>query len=55
LKIKQNLKGEIMILSLSGKIMGGPDHDKFQSEIKTLISDGYVDILLDMHKVNWTR
>jgi anti-sigma B factor antagonist len=55
LNIKQNLKDDIMILMLSGKIMGGPDHDKFQSEIKTLISDGHVDILLDMHKVNWVN
>jgi anti-sigma B factor antagonist len=55
LNIKQNLKDDIMILILSGKIMGGPDHDKFQSEIKTLISDGHVDILLDMHKVNWVN
>ena len=55
LNIKQNLKGDIMILMLSGKIMGGPDHDKFQSEIKTLIAAGHVDILLDMHKVNWVN
>ena len=38
MNIKQNLKGDVMILILSGKIMGGPDHEKFQSEIKTLIS-----------------
>jgi len=53
LNIKQNLKGDVMVLNLSGKIMGGPDHDKFQTEVKTLISSGYVDILLDMSKVNW--
>ena len=52
MNIKQNLKGDVMVLNLSGKIMGGPDHDKFQSEIKTLIAAGHVDILLDMHKVN---
>ena len=55
MNIKQNLKGDVMILNLSGKIMGGPDHEKFQSEIKTLISSGYVDILLDMNKVNWVN
>jgi len=55
LNIKQNLKGDVMVLNLSGKIMGGPDHEKFQTEIKTLISDGYVDILLDMHKVSWVN
>ena len=55
LNIKQNLKGDVMVLDLSGKIMGGPDHEKFQSEIKSLISAGHVDILLDMHKVNWVN
>ena len=55
MNIKQNLNGDVMVLSLSGKIMGGPDHEKFQSEIKTLISAGYVDILLDMHKVSWVN
>ncbi len=55
MNIKQNLKGEIMVLNLSGKIMGGPDHEKFQTEIKTLISQGYVDILLDMAKVSWVN
>ena len=55
LNIKQNLKGDVMVLNLSGKIMGGPDHEKFQTEIKTLISDGYVDILLDMNKVSWVN
>ena len=55
MNIKQNLKGDVMILNLSGKIMGGPDHEKFQSEVKTLISAGHVDILLDMSKVNWVN
>ena len=55
MNIKQNPKGDVMVLNLSGKIMGGPDHDKFQTEIKTLISAGHVDILLDMHKVSWVN
>jgi len=55
LNIKENLKGEIMVLNLGGKIMGGPDHEKFQSQIKTLVSQGQVDILLDMSKVSWVN
>ena len=55
MNIKQNLKGEVMVLNLSGKIMGGPDHEKFQTEIKTLIAEGHVDILLDMSKVSWVN
>ncbi len=55
MNIKQNLAGDVMVLNLSGKIMGGPDHEKFQNEIKTLIADGHVDILLNMSKVNWVN
>ena len=53
MKIQNKPAGDVMVLHLSGKIMGGPDHDKFHGEIKTLIADGYVDILLNMSKVNW--
>ena len=55
MNFKENLKGDVMVLDLSGKIMGGPDHEKLQSEVKTLISAGHVDILLDMHKVTWVN
>jgi anti-sigma B factor antagonist len=52
-KISRKPDGDIMILQLSGKIMGGPDHEKFHSEIKSLIAEGYVDLLLNMSKVSW--
>lgn len=53
--IKQNKHGDVMVLALSGKIMGGPDHERFLGEIKTLVSDGQVDVLLDMSKVTWVN
>jgi len=53
MNIQQTPKGEIMVLNLSGKIMGGPDYEKFHSEIKSLINDGFVDIVLNMSKVTW--
>ncbi len=53
MKIKQKAEGEVMILHLSGKIMGGPDYERFHTEIKGLIREGYVDILLNMSKVTW--
>jgi anti-sigma B factor antagonist len=53
MNIQQSPQGEIMILNLSGKIMGGPDYEKFHTEIKSLVNDGYVDILLNMSKVTW--
>lgn len=53
MNIKQKPAGEVMVLHLSGKIMGGEDHDRFSTEIKSLVNQGYVDILLNMSKVSW--
>ncbi len=55
MKIKQSLQGDVMVLKVSGKIMGGPDHEKFQGEVKELIAEGHVDILLNMSKVSWVN
>ncbi len=55
MNFKQNPVGDVMVLELSGKIMGGPDHEKFQNEIKTLIAAGHVDVLLNLAKVSWVN
>lgn len=53
MKIKERSKGEVTVLDLSGKIMGGDDFDLFNGTIKQLMSEGKVDILLNMSKVKW--
>ncbi|MCB1184472.1 STAS domain-containing protein [bacterium] len=53
MKIKQNPQGDIMVLELSGKIMGGPDFDKFKGEINGLIEKGTKNVVLDMSGVPW--
>ena len=53
MNIQQSPEGEVMVLNLSGKIMGGSDYEKFHNEIKSLVNEGYVDILLNMSKVTW--
>lgn len=53
MKIKRNAMDPLMILEVSGKIMGGPDHDYFKGEITQLIEDGYKDIVLDFSGVPW--
>jgi anti-sigma B factor antagonist len=52
-KIKRRPKGDVMVLELSGKIMGGEDFDLFNSTIKELVNEGQVDICLNMSKVKW--
>lgn len=53
MKIKQNPQGEVMVLEMSGKIMGGPDFDKFKGEIADLIEKGFNNVVLDMSGVPW--
>ena len=53
MKIKKRQEGEVMVLDLSGKIMGGDDFDLFNNTIKDLVSEGYVDIVLNLKGVKW--
>ncbi len=53
MKIKQSPKDNVMVLELSGKIMGGPDFDKFKEEIHGLLEGGHKNIILDMAGVPW--
>ena len=53
MKIKQNPQDSVMVLELSGKIMGGPDFDKFKNEVTSVVEEGYKNVILDMSGVPW--
>lgn len=53
MKIKQNAQGEVMVLELSGKIMGGPDHDKFKAEVNEVLEKDFKNVVLDFSGVPW--
>lgn len=53
MKTTRNPQGKVMVLEVSGKIMGGPDHEKFRGEIYALIDEGYKDVVLDFGGVPW--
>ncbi len=40
MKIKQKTDGDITVVELSGKVMGGPDHDKFKSAVTEMLEAG---------------
>jgi anti-sigma B factor antagonist len=43
----------IIILSLSGKIMGGPEASEINGKINQLIDDGKLKIVIDLKEVEW--
>lgn len=53
MKINQVFQGEIAVLMLSGRFLGGIDHDHFMERIKSLVAEGHVDLLLDMTELQY--
>ena len=44
---------DVVVLSLSGKIMGGPEASEINGKINHLIDDGKLKILIDLKEVEW--
>ena len=53
MKIKEKMEGDIAVLSLSGKMMGGPETTALHEKIKSLMSDGIKKVIIDLGKVKW--
>ena len=53
MKLKRTVKENVIILTVTGKMMGGEDSLQFHEEIKGILQEGYRHILLDLGKVKW--
>lgn len=53
MKIKRQDAGDVVILEVSGKVMGGPDAEKFKGVISGLIEEGCKKLLVDLSDVPW--
>jgi anti-sigma B factor antagonist len=53
MKIKRQQQDNIMVLEINGDIMGGSDYELFTSEIKKLVEEGFVDVVLDLGQVRF--
>ena len=51
MKVKRREDGDVVILEVSGKVMGGPDSDAFKSVIQGLIDEGTKKLLVDLSDV----
>ena len=55
MKIKRDDLEDVTLLRLEGKIMGGPDAELFQSEVKAVLDEGRDKVILDLAKVSWVN
>ena len=53
MKIKEKIENHVAILTLSGKMMGGPETQEVHEYIKRLISDGIKKVVIDLGGVKW--
>lgn len=51
--IKEEIRGDVAVLHLSGKMMGGPDTMKIHEQVKSLIADGIRKLVIDLADVKW--
>jgi anti-sigma B factor antagonist len=55
MKITEEMKGDVVVLRMSGKIMGGPDSEIYQKQVKDLVGQGKKNIVVDMSQVSWVN
>ena len=53
MKIKQELKGDVLIITLSGKVIGGPELVEVKDVFQKAVEKDRKKVLLDLGKVSW--
>ena len=53
MKIKEEMKGEVLEISLSGKVIGGPELVEVKDVFQRAVDQGHKKVLLDLGKVSW--
>lgn len=51
--VKEQEIGDVVVLELSGKIMGGPDASLLNDKLHELIDKNQTKVIADLNKVNW--
>jgi anti-sigma B factor antagonist len=53
MKLATEKKGDVLIIALKGKIMGGPESAQFHEQLKQAIAHGERKVVLDLGGVEW--
>ncbi len=53
MKIKEKIENHVAVLSLSGKMMGGPETTALHDHIRGLMNDGINKVVIDLGGVKW--
>lgn len=53
MKIKEKIENHVAVLTLSGKMMGGPETTQLHDYIRNLINDKITKVVIDLGDVKW--
>lgn len=53
MSVKEKIVGNVAVLSISGKMMGGTETDEVHEKVKSLIADKIKRVVIDLSKVKW--
>ncbi len=53
MKIKEKIVDHVAVLTLSGKMMGGPETTALHDHVRGLIDDGIKKVVIDLGDVKW--
>ena len=53
MKIKESVEGKVVVLTVNGNMMGGPETTELHDKVKSLITDGLTKSVIDLKGVKW--
>ncbi len=53
MKLKEKPRGKVSVVSLTGKIMGGPEIGEIHTAIKSSLENNMKQIVIDLKEVSW--
>jgi anti-sigma B factor antagonist len=51
--LKEKMFGDVAVVELKGKLMGGPETTEVHDIVKSLIGKGIIKVVIDIGKVTW--
>ena len=51
--IKEKMHGDVAVIELKGKLMGGPETQEIHDKVKELVAAGTKKVVINLAKVKW--
>ena len=53
MRIREEIRGDVAVLTVSGTLMNGPDVARFFDHARSLVKDGITSVVADFSRVKW--